>query len=153
MTPPKCTKCGGEMISYVDGKGVTYCKGCDRYWTAVARLTAENAAAHDQLRALQDSDMPADLPGAVGYLIEHSNAGWMCVADTRKANAELGKQIAQLTELIAMRERIADALDKVATKVWADHEATFAKQRDEIAELRAEVTRLKGQADYLRELI
>ena len=52
MTPLKCAKCGGEMISYVDGKGVTYCKPCDKYWTAVERLTAENEALRAELKTL-----------------------------------------------------------------------------------------------------
>lgn len=55
-------------------------------------VTTEQAeAALKLLQDLQDPDMPQDLPGAVNYMINHSNAGWSKVAEQDKTLVHLTK--------------------------------------------------------------
>lgn len=59
----------------------------DEKCAELRRVRAERDEASKLLADLLDPAMPAALPGAVAYLIDHSNAGWTEVARLRAREA------------------------------------------------------------------
>lgn len=109
--------------------------------------------AHAPLLALLDPAMPEDLPGAVEYIIDHSNEGWMKVgallAENRVLQAAVVEALNKCGHLVEER----DALRKVTRISEEAVSWSMVKEMDRLREEKGELISVISEcASWLTEL-